>query len=72
MRITSMLSIIGQGWIVFVSSNFKGVDKLLNDISPIVKDLAIQVKQYVTTNNITRSIPAGVEKKSNNIQSINV
>jgi hypothetical protein len=56
-----VLSIIGQGWNVFVSSIFKGVDKLLNGISPIVKDLAIQVKHYAATNNITSSIPAGIE-----------
>jgi hypothetical protein len=67
-----VLSIIGQGWNVFVSSIFKGVDKLLNGISPIAKDLDKQVKQYAATNNITSSISTDVEKKRNNVQSSNV
>jgi hypothetical protein len=68
-----VLSIIGQGWNVFVSSIFKGVDKLLNGISPIANDLDKQVKQYAATSNITSSISADVEKKSNNnVQSSNV
>jgi uncharacterized membrane protein len=67
-----VLSIIGQGWNVFVSSIFKGVDKILNGINPIAKDLDKQVKQYAATNNITSSISADVEKKSNNVQSSNV
>jgi uncharacterized membrane protein len=67
-----VLSIIGQGWNVFVSSIFKGVDKLLNGISPIAKDLDKQVKQYAATNNITSRISTDVEKKRNNVQSSNV
>jgi hypothetical protein len=62
-----ILSIIGQGWNVFISSVFKGIDKLLNVTSPIVKDLDKHVKQYTAINNI----PADIEKK-NNIQINNV
>ena len=34
-----ILSIIGQGWNVFVSSIFRGIDKILIGISPIATDL---------------------------------
>jgi uncharacterized membrane protein len=41
-----VLSIIGQGWNVFVSSVFRGIDKVLNGISPIARDLGNEAKQY--------------------------
>jgi uncharacterized membrane protein len=41
-----ILSIIGQGWNVFVSSIFRGIDKILNGISPIATDLGSEAKQY--------------------------
>jgi uncharacterized membrane protein len=52
-----ILSIIGQGWNVFVSSVFRGIDKILNGISPIATDLGSEAKQYA--DNIISSIPAG-------------
>ena len=52
-----ILSIIGQGWDVFVSSVFRGINNILYGISPLAKDLDKVVKQY-TANNITNSIPA--------------
>jgi hypothetical protein len=52
-----ILSIIGQGWNVFVSSVFRGIDKILTGISPIATDLGNEVKQYA--DNIIISIPAG-------------
>jgi hypothetical protein len=39
-----ILSIIGQGWNVFISSVFKGIVKILNGISPIATDLGILSK----------------------------
>ena len=48
-----VLSIIGQGWNVFVSSVFRGIDKVLNGISPIARDLGNEAKQYA--DNITSS-----------------
>ena len=48
-----VLSIIGQGWSVFVSSVFRGIDKVLNGISPIARDLGNEAKQYA--DNITSS-----------------
>ena len=48
-----VLSIIGQGWNVFVSSVFRGIDKVLNGISPITRDLGNEAKQYA--DNITSS-----------------
>ena len=50
-----ILSIIGQGWDVFVSSVFRGINNILYSISPLAKDLDKVVKQY-TANNITNSI----------------
>jgi hypothetical protein len=49
-----VLSIIGQGWNVFVSSVFRGIDKVLNGIGPITRDLGSEAKQYA--DNITSSI----------------
>ena len=54
-----ILSIIGEGWNVFVSSVFKGIDQVFTGISPIVKDLDKQAKQYAATDNITKTIPMG-------------
>lgn len=48
-----VLSIIGQGWNVFVSSIFRGIDKALNGINPIDRDLANEVEQY--TNSINKN-----------------
>jgi hypothetical protein len=53
-----ILSIIGQGWDVFVSGVFRGIDKILYGISPLAKDLDKVAKQYAA-NNIIDSIPAG-------------
>jgi hypothetical protein len=46
-----ILSIIGQGWNVFVSGVFKGLEKVIVIVGPIIKDVNSQVKQYV--DNIT-------------------
>jgi multisubunit Na+/H+ antiporter MnhC subunit len=51
-----ILSIIGQGWNLFVSSVFRGIDKVLNGISPIATDLGNEAKKYA--NNITKAVPA--------------
>ena len=51
-----ILSIIGQGWNVFVSNVFRGIDKILNGISPIAIDLGSEVKRYA--NNVTKAVPA--------------
>jgi uncharacterized membrane protein len=51
-----ILSIIGQGWNLFVSSVFRGIDKVLNSISPIATDLGNEAKKYA--NNITKAVPA--------------
>jgi hypothetical protein len=56
-----ILSIIGQGWNVFVSSIFRGIDKILNGVIPIDRDLGSEAKQYA--NNITMSIPADFGSK---------
>jgi hypothetical protein len=52
-----ILSIIGQGWNVFFSSIFRGIDKILNGISHIATDLGSEAKQYA--DNIISSIAAG-------------
>jgi hypothetical protein len=52
-----ILLIIGQGWNVFVSSIFRGIDKILNGISPIATDLGSEAKHYA--DNIISSIAAG-------------
>ena len=54
-----ILSIIGQGWNVFVSSIFKGIARVLNSISPITRDLDKIAKEYAA-NNITKSVAAGL------------
>ncbi len=46
-----ILSIIGQGWNVFVSGVFKGLAKVIVIVGPIIKDVASQAKRYV--DNIT-------------------
>jgi uncharacterized membrane protein len=51
-----ILSIIGLGWNVFISSFFRGIDKVLNGISPIARDLGNGAKQYAA--NITKNVPA--------------
>jgi uncharacterized membrane protein len=53
-----ILSIIGQGWDVFVSSVFRGINKVLNRIGPIARDLGNEARQYA--DNITKDIPNGV------------
>ena len=58
MLIVVILSIIGQGWNVFVSSIFKGLDKILSSISPIARDLDKIAKDYAA-NNITKNVAAG-------------
>jgi uncharacterized membrane protein len=45
-----ILSIIGLGWNVFISSVFRGIDKVLNGISPMARDLGNEARQYA--NNI--------------------
>jgi hypothetical protein len=47
-----ILSIIGQGWNVFVSGVFKGLEKVIVIVGPIIKDVTSQAKRYVN-NNIT-------------------
>ena len=49
-----VLSIIGQGWNVFVSSVFRGIETVLNGISPTERDLGSEAKQYA--DNITTRI----------------
>jgi hypothetical protein len=46
-----ILSIIGQGWNVFVSGVLKGLAKVIVIVGPIIKDVGIQAKRYV--DNIT-------------------
>jgi len=41
-----ILSMIGLGWNVFISSVFRGIDKVLNGISPIARDLGNEARQY--------------------------
>lgn len=60
-----ILSIIKRGWNVFVSSIFKGIDKALNGINPIDRDLDNEAEQY--TNNINKNAPAGLETTSNQV-----
>ena len=42
-----ILSIIGQGWNVFVSGVFKGLEKVIVIVGPIIKDVNSQAKRYV-------------------------
>jgi len=51
-----MLSVSGLVWNVFISSVFRGRDKVLNGTSPIDRDLGIEAMQYAA--NITRNVPA--------------
>jgi uncharacterized membrane protein len=46
-----ILSIIGLGWNVFISSVFRGIDKVLNGISPMARDLGNEARQYATNIN---------------------
>jgi hypothetical protein len=42
-----ILFIIGQGWNVFVSGVFKGLEKVIVIVGPIIKDVNSQAKRYV-------------------------
>ena len=46
MAIVVILSIIGQGWNVFVSGIFKGLEKVIVIVGPIIK-MYNQAKRYV-------------------------
>jgi uncharacterized membrane protein len=46
-----ILSMIGLGWNVFISSVFRGIDKVLNGISPIARDLGNEARQYAANIN---------------------
>jgi uncharacterized membrane protein len=46
-----ILSVIGLGWNVFISSVFRGIDKVLNGISPIARDLGNEARQYAANIN---------------------
>ena len=46
-----ILSMIGLGWNVFISSVFRGIDKVLNGVSPIARDLGNQARQYAANIN---------------------
>jgi uncharacterized membrane protein len=46
-----ILSMIGLGWNVFISSVFRGIDKVLNGISPIARDLGNEARQYASNIN---------------------
>ena len=46
-----ILSIIGLGWNLFISSVFRGIDKVLNGISPIARDLGNEARQYAANIN---------------------
>jgi uncharacterized membrane protein len=49
----TILSIIGIGWNLFISSVFRGIDKVLNGISPVARDLGNEARQYAA--NINKS-----------------
>jgi uncharacterized membrane protein len=49
----TILSMIGIGWNLFISSVFRGVDKVLNGISPVARDLGNEARQYAA--NINKS-----------------
>jgi hypothetical protein len=51
-----ILSIIGLGWNVFISSVFRDVDKVLNGIHHRARDLGNEAKQYAA--NLTKNVPA--------------
>jgi hypothetical protein len=42
----TILSMIGIGWNLFISSVFRGIDKVLNGISPVARDLGNEARQY--------------------------
>jgi hypothetical protein len=44
---------IGIGWNLFISSVFRGIDKVLNGISPVARDLGNEARQYAA--NINKS-----------------
>ena len=46
-----ILSMIGLGWNVFISSVFRGIDKVLNGISPIARDLGNEARQHAANIN---------------------
>ena len=46
-----ILSVIGLGWNIFISSVFRGIDKVLNGVSPIARDLGNQARQYAANIN---------------------
>ncbi|HZA08336.1 MAG TPA: hypothetical protein VE619_11585 [Nitrososphaeraceae archaeon] len=58
MLIVVILSIIGQGWNVFVASIFRGLDKILSSISPIARDLDKIAKDYAASN-FTKNVADG-------------
>ena len=47
----TILSMIGIGWNLFISSVFSGIDKVLNGISPVARDLGNQARQYAANIN---------------------
>jgi hypothetical protein len=49
----TILSMIGIGWNLFISSVFRGIDKVLNGISPVARDLGNEARQYAA--NINKS-----------------
>ncbi|HZA06283.1 MAG TPA: hypothetical protein VE619_01150 [Nitrososphaeraceae archaeon] len=49
----TILSMIGTGWNLFISSVFRGIDKVLNGISPVARDLGNEARQYAA--NINKS-----------------
>ena len=51
--VITILSIIGIGWSLFISSVFRGIDKVLNGISPVARDLGNEARQYAA--NINKS-----------------
>ena len=61
-----VLSMIGQDEMYLFPAS-RGHRQTTNGMSPIVKDLDKQIKQYPAINNITASnnTPAGIEKKIN-------
>jgi uncharacterized membrane protein len=50
----TILSMIGIGWNLFISSVFSGIDKVLNGISPVARDLGNEARQYAA--NINKSL----------------
>jgi hypothetical protein len=50
----TILSMIGIGWNLFISSVFRGIDKVLNGISPVARDLGNEARQYAANINKSR------------------